>query len=203
MSVSEKIGGLPILSEVWNHGPIFAAVVMIVVDFGAICALMWLEGLPPWKRQHYKTFLWNDTVFIPLWMAMVVVILERSPPMAGWHTEAWWHWTALLGAFAVSTYLEIDALRNGQYTWSQELSPSKLWHTFIFGIVGYWLASTLVPILVARSSPDPVWAGLGVAVGICGFAYNMYRDATIKPPPWNAHLEGTYFPWRWEERKKE
>lgn len=199
--ISTKIGGLPWLSWVYDSGPWWAAIVMITADFVTIYYLMWLESLgggpAPWERSHYKTFLWNDTIFIPLFMAMAVVILQDAPKLDGWYTQPSWHVLLLVAGFTISIFLEVGALKNGQYTMEQELSPSKLWHTFIFGIVFYWLASVLIPILVVH---QPAWALILASIGFAGFVYNSHLDATL-PFPKDAHLEGSWSKWVWYRRE--
>ncbi len=195
--VSQRIGGLPYVAAVWDRGPLVAATAMLVVDFGLTCALMYIEGIPPWEREHYQTFLWNDTLIIPLYMAVVVLVLRGTPATTAFYTERWWHWLLLGSAFALSLLIEAYAVQIGQYTMSQELSPSKLWHTFIFGIVGYWLMSTLLPVML---TPKPRWAAACLLIAVIWASYNVYRDATIRPFPSGTHLEGSYIPWRWAPR---
>ena len=195
--ISQRIGGLPYLSAIWDHGPLVAAMAMLIVDFGIVCLLMLAEGHPPWHREHYKTFLWNDTIFIPLYLAVVVAVLKDAPPITGFHTERRWHYFLLAGAFVLSLLVETAAIHSGQYTIGQQLSPSKLWHTFVFGIVGYWLSSSLIPLLLA---PKSRWAVACILIAAAGASYNCYRDLTIRPFPYDAHLEGTYVPWRWTPR---
>lgn len=195
--LSEKFGGLPVLSEVWNYGPWAAAFIMVVVDFGILCTLQVLEGIPPWQRGQYFTFRFNDTIFIPLFMAMATVIVEKAPLMHGFYTERWWHLLALGLAFGISILMEVGAVKNGQYTMSQELSPSKLWHTFIFGIVGYWLISILMPVIV-HAGYSPLAAVVAMVAAV-GFIWMMYLDATTPFPP-DAHLEGSWGKWDWHRR---
>ncbi|MGH7141010.1 MAG: hypothetical protein ACREGH_00020 [Minisyncoccia bacterium] len=181
---------------VYNHGPWFAAIGMIVADFGIISLLFSLEGRHLWQRKLYKTFAWNDTIFIPVFMAMVVVILEDAPRLNGWYTSRWWQAFLLIVGFAISILTEYGALKNGQYTWPQELSPSKLWHTFIYGIVFYWLTSALIPICVVH---QPVWAVIIAACAFAGFASMCYLDSKLSFPR-DAHLEGDWLRWDWHIR---
>jgi len=196
--ISEKLGGLPYLSMVWDFGPLSAAIVMILVDFGGVCFFMYLEGRPPWRRQLYKTFLWNDTIFIPLYMAMVVVILKDATVYPRFCTETWWHIAVFLFACMLAVLIEVFAVNSGQYTFNQQLSPSKLWHTAISGVVGYWLAAPLIPVLAVY---ELNWSGIGILVALVGSLYNVYRDVTTRPFPYDAHLEGTYIPWHWRPRQ--
>src|SRR3989344_1317375 len=98
MLISEKIGGLPLLSWVFDHGPIWAGVIVLIADFGIICALMYAEGIPPTQRTHYKTFLWNDTIFIPgivfYWILSVFIPLL----MEAFLRPQMWHLLVLVAA---------------------------------------------------------------------------------------------------------
>ena len=78
------------------------------------------------------------------------------------------------------------------------MSPSKLWHTFIFGVVFYWLMSSLIPVVIEGYLHRPGALGL-VIIAAAGFFYNSYRDATL-PFPKDAHLEGSWSKWDWHRR---
>jgi hypothetical protein len=195
---SRKIGGLP-LAAIFDLPPLTVALLVLLLDFGIVTLFMYCEGTPPWERHHYRSFLYNDTVFIPLYCSMVVVILRDAPVLTGIFTLPWWHILLFVGCCAASLLLEARAVWSGQYSIAQELSPSKLWHTLIFGCVGYWLIAPLIPILIVRS---PKWAVGIVLIAVSGIFYNIYRDAVL-PFPKDAHLEGSYFPWKWTRRLPE
>src|SRR3989344_3151277 len=204
MLVSNKIGGLPLISSIFDHGPSAAYGIAFIAGFGIVCMLMVLEGLSfrgvmPWNRPFYWAALWGDFVFLPLWVGMVTVVLERAAPMNGFYTSPWWHASLLIGGFIVSVSIEVGAVKAGQYTMSQEFSPSKLWHTFIFGIVFYWLASSFIPVIMEAFLRPQMWHLL-VLVAAVGFFFNSYRDATL-PFPEDAHLEGSWSQWDWHRRK--
>jgi hypothetical protein len=197
LPISAKIGALPYLGAYWDHGPFWAATTMIALDFGLVSALMYLEGLPPWDREHYRAFIWNDTIFLPAYLALAAHALKRAPAGSHFYTRPWWHMMLLLLAFLLSLLIETASLWSGQYSFGQQLSPSKLWHTLVFGIVGYWIACSAWPVLV---TDKPRWLTIAMLLVLAGAAFNNYRDAVIRPYPVNAHLEGTYLPWRWAPR---
>lgn len=194
--VGDKFGALPLLSLVFDYGPLFAAGVEFLVDFLVIGALMYIEGIPPWKRGQYKTFLWFGGVLVPIYLAVTTLVLQEAPELSGFYTERWWHILLLIIGFSISLGLEVSALRNGQYTLSQELSPSKLWHTLIFGIVFYWVASSVLPVLLVHR---PLWAIVIVVATLVGLIYPIYLDS-IPPHPKDAHLEGSWRKWDWHRR---
>lgn len=197
-NASNKIGGLPGLSWIWDMNPVAAALTVIAVDFGVICALMCLEGRPPWERRLALSFTLNDTLFLPLYAAMVVVVLRIAPTLHGFYTSKLWHYGVLALGAILSASTEVYAVVHGQYSIGQEVSPSKLWHTFIYCIMFYWIVGPLVPVVVVHK---PRWAMCLSAVSSIGFLLMLYLDA-ISPWPWDAHLEGHYLPWEWHVRPR-
>ncbi len=197
---ADKFGGLPYLSALWNHGWAGALFIMWVVDLGLVYFFELLEGVPPWKRPYYHAQLWGDLIFLPLYFACATLIFERAPPMSGFYTARWWHYSILALGIALSIIMEVGAVKGGQYTLSQELSPSKLWHTIIFPVVFYWIFSALVPVLVN------FWvvpaASAGIVVAATGFYIMNWLDWQDLTSKTNVHLEGTYIPWEWHFRKK-
>lgn len=195
---SKKIGGLAVLSWIWDTSPFAAALIVIAVDFGAICGLMCLEGRPPWARHLYMAFAVNDTIFLPLFVAMAVIILKDGPTLHGFYTSRVWHYSVLYAGAVLSLLTEIHAVIQGRFNAGQEISPSKIWHTFIYCIIFYWTVGTVVPVIVVRK---PRWAIILSAVAGIGFFSMLYLDA-VSPCPWDAHLEGHYLPWGWHPRPR-
>lgn len=190
---SSKLGGIPGLSWLWDRSPLWAALVVFIADFGIMMLLMLAEGLPPWRRKQYVTVVWNDMFFYPVYAAMVVVVLRTSGPLHGFFTSRGWHVGILITGFAISILCEWIGVRVDQYTMSQEMSPSKLWHTFIFGVMFYWLVSTLPAVLVVH---QPLWAMVVVIACIVGALVTMVVEL-VSPLPPNAHLEGSWRTWKW------
>lgn len=195
---SKKIGGLAGLSRIWDTSPIAAAVIVIAVDFGAICVLMCMEGRPPWARHLYWAFAVNDTIFLPLFAAMAVIVLRHGPPLDGFYTSKAWHYAVLCAGVVLSVSTEIHAMIQGRYNAGQEISPSKIWHTFIYCIIFYWMVSAVLPVIVVHK---PRWAIVLSGVASIGFLFMLYLDAVL-PWPWDAHMEGHYVPWEWHPRPR-
>jgi len=195
---SHNLGGIPGLSWLWDGSPIRAALTVLIADFGIMSALMLLEGLPPWHRTQYVTVLWNDTLFYPLYAAMVVVVLHTAAPLEGFFVSRRWNVGVLVAGFTISLAQEVIGVAIGQYSMGQEWSPAKLWHTFIAGIVFYWLFTPLVPVFTVRR---PKWTMVVVVACIIGALIAIVVEL-CSPVPRNAHLEGTYIPWEWHERTR-
>lgn len=171
-------------------GPLAAAGIMILGDFVTIIFLQWaVEGR--FHVPQYWTFRFNDTLSIPLIIAGTAWLLRHWRPRHAPYTNHWYHAALLLGGFALSIFLESGAVKSGVYTMSQELSPSKLWHTFIFGVVAYWMVAAIVPALLSHR---PTIAIVIFAVGWVGFGSMVALD-TLKPMvPSTAH-EHLVFDW--------
>ena len=164
MSVAEKIGSFDLLS-IWNLSPVMAALIVLAADFGMVNLLMCIEGYP--RRGRYLNFIVNDLVLYPIGIAMVVVMLRQGTPSDGaFYLDPLWHWACLLVPLAVSIGMEIAAVRNGIFRMAQEVSPSKLWHTLIFAVMGYWIIAPIPAVLdVVYNGTAPGWAA--VAWGLC------------------------------------
>lgn len=169
-------------------GPFAAAAIMILADFVAILVIRRLvEGDPTIPR--YWTFRFNDTLFIPMILIGMGYALRAWTPSNGWYTQRWWHLTLLAFGFGLSLLMELSPVKCGYYTMAQELSPSKLWHTFIFAIVAYWMLSALVPLLVTQRS---TLVTLTFAIGFAGFVSMVVLDTIAPMTKTGDHIEYNY-----------
>lgn len=189
---SEKIGGPAPLARIWDLTPEAAGMLIFVLDFGVTCLLMILEGRSPLHRQLYTTFVLGDAIYLPIYTIIAVVVIDHMPSwQVGrmWYTSPTWHRVVLLAAFAFSIGIELLAVRSGQYTMRQELSPSKLWHTIVFVPVFYWAISSLP--FVLHNSP-PRWKTVTFCLLVLWIvamkvdARDLHRSDT--------HLECHYYP---------
>lgn len=178
LSVSAKIGGLPVFSWVFDYGPVAALLIVFFTTFGAVWILQELEGIPRSdKRRKYKAFLYGEALCIPAYVFIVVAALQLSPALDGFYTKWGWHFFLLIIGWTASVLLEVGAVRGGQYTRQQEFAPHKLWHTFMFGIVFYWILSTIIPIVIHVFYGGRWVAGVVVLVPILSFVYTNYLDS--------------------------
>ncbi len=146
MSVSDKIGSFDWLS-VWNLGAVMAFVVALLVQFGLTTVLMGMEG--HFGRGRMLSFFVNNGVLIPLYAALVAVVLKQAGASDAWYTQAWWHLACLVVPVVLWVVLPVD---RPNFTTAQYLSPSKLAHTLTIIPVGYWLIAPL-PALLANFKP--------------------------------------------------
>ena len=192
-STSEHFGALSPMGELWNASPRAVFLFVFFIDFGVISALMAFEelrGQPRLARGRFLTFIINDTLVIPPFLAVAAYTMQRAGYVEGWYTQPWWHYLALAIGFGLSFGLEAAAIKTGQFTWRQELSPSKLWHTIVFGLMGYWMITGLV-----ASLSNPASAATDAAIWgltICWIAV-VAKDAD-RGLPQNAHCE-----WSWRD----
>ena len=209
-TISQKIGILPGLGWVWDHGWAMAAVFLFAFYFGLVYLFMFLEtlgpnssALPPWQRTHYRVFLWGGAIWIPLLVALVVLILEKAPPMPEYFfAQRWWHISVLIACFVASILMVAVEVDRGQYTWGQVLSPSKLAHTLLAPVVWYWLVTALPPVIFAIATTRPsAWTVIFVIITVLGLMW-MFRIDGARPQPWSAHPDGTWPEWNWHVRKR-
>lgn len=192
----DKLNGIPVLSWIYGIHPIWALIVAIIVDYGIIRVLMRYEGLPAAQRELYLAFKWNDTIFIPLFIAVAVYVLRSVDYLEGFYTTSWWHWSVLAVGFAISLLMEYGAVRSGQFTMAQELSPSKMWHTIIFGVMFYWLANSVVIMFVVLNKP--VWFVTVVIICVIGFGVTNWLDTKNPVKSENVHIEGYWTTTGWK-----
>lgn len=188
-----KIGALKYLN-IWDYPWWGVALFLFAIDFGVIFFVMMGPIFERrWDRFYYPSFLINDILLIPLFGAVVKVVLGHMEEQDAWYTSSWFHWHALAAGFVISFFLEATAVRDGVFTMSEELSPSKLYHTIIFGFMGYWLITGAVTIVVGRR---PLWAV--VAAGVLFVLWVLViAVADPKLGPLQNQGEKAHFSWSW------
>lgn len=111
----------------------------------------------------------------------------------------------LIAGFAASILMEFGEMKRGTYTINQELSPSKIWHTLIFGAMAYWMvtvgAGALVVIWTDASSMGALATTALLLLPIAAYFAAIYVDMA-SPPWWGTHMEGSWIPWSWHVRTK-
>lgn len=161
---SERIGSLSHLS-IWDWAPWQVALFLFAIDFGVIFFILMgiIERPVGWDRGYFPSFIFNDIIIIPVFGAMATICMRHLDGNPHWYTQRWFHLTALGIGFVLSFSLEVMAVKGGMFTLSQELSPSKLYHTIIFGFMAYWLITGVVAVF---SSRQPRWALIVAIVAI-------------------------------------
>lgn len=196
MTNSQMIHALPGIGSLWNLSPVMAAIVAFSIGFLGVCFWMVAEGRAPWNRQLYYAFVVGEGIAIPLYIFIANQVMNDSRPINAWYNTSNWHWAVLIVGTCISVGMEVLAVAGNQYTWNQEHSPSKLWHTVTFIFLFYWCVSSLPFVL----------GGNGLARWLVGFPFLIYffsmvADWSRPLKLYDAHLEGTYVPWEWHVRR--
>jgi hypothetical protein len=160
VSASDKINSNELLS-VWNHSPLVAGLIALGVGFALVNLLMVPEG--HFGRGRWLNFLTNNGVLIPLYVAMVTVVLHRADPSDAWYTSGTWH--KLCVVLPVVGWIVLD-WRN--YEIGQLITPSKLGHTLAVIPIAYWL---IAPAPVLFASFKPGWAVVVALLAAAGALY--------------------------------
>lgn len=138
------------LNKLLNMAPWQVFVFVYFIDFGIICALMCFEelrGKPVRARHKFLTFIINDTLVIPGLLATRAYVVQRSNTGDSWYSQSWWYLAMLGLGVLISVGLEVVGVKEGDFTLRQEFSPSKLYHTIVFGPV-FAAFVTSVPVVV-------------------------------------------------------
>jgi len=168
LTVSDKIGSLEWLS-VWDLGPVWAFWATFGVQFVLVNVLMAIEG--HFGRGRYLSFLYNNGLLIPLYVAMVTVVLQKAGASDAWYTQTWWHMLCLF--VPVVIWIIID---KPSFTTAQYFSPSKLGHTLTMIPMGYWL---IAPAPAFFATFKPVVAVAVVLAAIAGCLYVWATDEVV------------------------
>ncbi|HVY72820.1 MAG TPA: hypothetical protein VG984_02115 [Candidatus Paceibacterota bacterium] len=175
MSVSEIIGGLPVISSVLDHGPLVAAFATFFVMFGVTYPLIcweWGYWLP--LRRLYLNFLVCDAFVYPGYMAVAASVLADADPGNFWASSSW-HWSVLILGTVLSLAVCWWEMRIEKYPLDVQLEPWKIWHTLTFPIAFYWIVSTL-PIVLLQGK---LWAICAVVSGALLFLATSVLDGWL------------------------
>lgn len=193
-STSQKINSFSWLGWVWDNGPLFAFAFLWLIDFGVFNLLMAAEG--HFGGARYSMVVINYGLLLPLIGAMVAMTLGRAEvPKQAWYKRGWWHWLCLIAPFLAVIAIEAADVSQGIFTLAHELSPSKLWHTIMFGIMGYW---TFAPLPAVFAIFRPAWA-VGLII-TCLIGYGA-AWATNQPVFWTSDRTPPHIEWDWQTLK--
>ncbi len=161
------------LLPLWDFPPWVIATIVLVLDFGLVNLLMaFPEG--QFLRPRWATFLYGDSLFLPLFVFGAALALKRGGVRAGsFFARPLWHWSVLIVGFTLSIAIECQALRTGMYSASQELAPSKLAHTIVFGFIFYFVVSICPFLLITWR---PLWPRVTALAALVGFLVTMMVD---------------------------
>jgi hypothetical protein len=177
---------LSLVGRVFTWKPKWVFAFTFCIDFGVVNFLMLWEG--KFGRPRYLTFLVNDTIVIPVMVTMAAILIQsaRSQKLDQKWMPRWWQLLILVLSFVASIQMEAGNVAKGVFTVSQEWSPSKMWHTFIFGLMGYWM---FAPLGVVIRHHRPKRATLMYFLALIVFAMVATHDT---------HPVGTQVNWIWQ-----
>jgi FtsH-binding integral membrane protein len=194
MRVSDKLGSLSWLAWFYDHGWLAAALITAAVSWGAmnIIALVF-ERRVLWPSEQYAAFYWGDLIGLSGAAAAITYMARWLPAGHQWYHSVLWHGVVLWVSFVGGAIYWV--MEKPNYTHAQLFSPTKLYHNWvIYGLVGYWLISAGIPVLMysgrslIRNQDLGAIAATLVLVGFLAFyGWTNVYDASHKKP--NAHVE--------------
>jgi len=132
-----------------------------------------------WKRTYWRSGLYGD-VFLLVGIASGIIVTQHARLNDMWFASRWYNWLVFAVGWVVILVIEAYLVhpKNGHYSWSQIIKPSRLWHTLIFPFMFYFSVVTLIPLFTTHS---PLWAFI---LAICGYGLwlVMYLWDLCSPP---------------------
>jgi hypothetical protein len=182
MSTSDKIGLLPgfgwIVDHPWlpSHLAKFNLLVTLLLCLLIAPIGVWLVQIvfewtvPSLKPEdNYKSFLYGD----PMLALMLAIVLhlsaKRLPAEPRIYNSVAWHASWLVLMLTVALVLTWIDYRSGQFTLSELLSASKLYHNIVlYGLYGYVIVVTLIAYVWGNAWRDfDIWSVMGFAAAVC------------------------------------
>lgn len=157
----------------------------LMADFGAVFGLMSREPLGLGKlfskgeRQFFPSFIIGDVFLLPTYIGLSAYVANQIPrDVSAFWNKPWFHWILLAIGLVISVYIEFAGMKSGTgFTLQQELTPSKLWHTLIFGLMFYLAMINIIPMFLSHK---PRWAFVGALLSITAFlATVFYFDRNV------------------------
>ncbi len=177
--VSEVIGGLPFLSNIFDYGPLIAALITFVLLFVVTYALICVEwGYRVPLREFYVNFLACDGIVYPGYMALATNVLKNARLESFWASPLW-HWGVFIFGVILSLAICWYEVVTKKYSLKMQWTPWKLWHTLMFWVAFYWIVSTL-PILLLQGK---FWITSALALGVLMFVYTSILDGWLPGAP--------------------
>ncbi len=130
------------------------------------------EGKFYWER--WWSFRVGDTIGLPVFAGFAAVVVSDGE-FTGFYTELWWHLLVICVGYVISFGLQVKNLMNGFFTWRDVFIPSEAYHTVIFGVMFYLMATAIFALAANHS---PIWATVGGFVGLGIYILSFGIDST-------------------------
>lgn len=160
------------LIPIWDWDPVLVYFFLFQIDFGNI---LLIRGLI--ERNWYLTRFWSyrigDTLGLPVYGAFSTVVISDINHPNAFYNQIWWQWVVLGVGVVLSPLIQLRAYITRFYSKEVIFNPSEMYHTAIFAVMFYLVASSIFPLV---HDHDPMWATVGAFVGlgvwIAGFVYD-------------------------------
>jgi hypothetical protein len=138
-----------LLAAVWHWHPLAVAAFVFAIDFGTLLALRIFERGAFYLPWGNKTFLFGDSVFLPLYAGFTAVVVHRGVPAGNLYLRRWWHLAVLSAGVGIALLMDLMTVAQGHISIFAQYQLSKTYHTAVFGLLFYLLVSVL-PLLLSR-----------------------------------------------------
>ena len=173
---------------IWDWLPLVVGLFILGLDFGVVMLFRRV-----FERKFYLTRWWSfkigDTLGLPVYAGFATAVISGHE-FSGFYTQWWYHLGILVFGYAFWAWVQKRNLQSGFETWEDMKVPSEAYHTFIFGIMFYLLASVFVPLIVAAEwDMTAIMAFVGLAVYIACFVIDQ-TPLVDKSKPFRFDREG-------------
>ena len=162
MTPSDKLGSLPYLGAIFDHGFAAALAWGILASFGAMNILaVVLEHRVLIPNQQYASFYKGDLLGLPVMIGSIASMAVGIAAGVYWFQGTWWHVTWLSIGLAVGVGFMLMEYSAHAYTIHQMLSPTKLYHNLVvFPLMVYWVCANGIPTLIySENGPRGIFHG--------------------------------------------
>ena len=173
---------------IWDWAPLVVGLFILGLDFGVVTFIRVVVERKLYFGRWW-TFKIGDVLGLPVYAGFAASVINGHE-FSGFYTQWYTHLGILVFGYAFWTWVQVQNLKSGFETWEDMKVPSEAYHTFIFGIMFYLLASVFVPLVVsAEWSTSGILAFAGLAVYIGCFAVDQ-TSLVDKSKPFSFDREG-------------
>lgn len=150
------------LIPIWDWHPAIVYLFLLGIDFGAILAIRgFIEQ--NWYLTRWWSYRIGDTLGLPLYGAFAAVVVSDVSHPDAFYTQTWWQCLVLGVGVAISVLLQVHNCLTGFYSKEVIFNPSEMYHTVIYGVMFYLVASSVFPLAHTHA---PIWATAGAFLGL-------------------------------------
>jgi hypothetical protein len=166
------------LIPIWNIAPWMMYFFLLGLDYGAIRAIRDLvEGEQYTTR--FSSFRLGDVLGLPMYGAFAAVVVSKASHPNAFYNESWLQWLLLGVGIAVSLLMQLRSWLTGFYLKEGIFNPSELYHTAVYGVMFYFVASSVAPMW---HNHEPLWAAVLATGGLALWFICVVVDS-LDPTP--------------------